>query len=82
MRSERVLHVKVFETTVVLHSWPWPTEPSWERIHIDYAGPFMDTMFLVVVDAHSKVLPMKTSAPSSRDTGYHGGSPVAGSMMQ
>ncbi|XP_055526910.1 uncharacterized protein K02A2.6-like [Wyeomyia smithii] len=26
----------------------------WERIHIDFAGPFFDQYFLVVVDAHSK----------------------------
>ena len=48
---------------VVLHSWPWPTGP-WERIHIDYAGPFMGSMFLVVVDAYSKwleVLPMSST---------------------
>ncbi len=25
-----------------------------ERIHIDYAGPFLNKMFLVVVKAHSK----------------------------
>jgi len=36
-----------------LHPWEWPSNP-WERIHIDYAGPFMGSMFLVVVDAHSK----------------------------
>ena len=39
--------------TAPLHSWEWPTTP-WQRIHIDYAGPFMDRMFLIVVDAHSK----------------------------
>ena len=34
---------------------PWP-EPSqaWERIHIDFAGPMENSMFLVVVDAYSK----------------------------
>ena len=36
-----------------LHPWEWPDQP-WRRIHIDYAGPFMGRMFLVVVDAHSK----------------------------
>uniref|UniRef100_H2ZWC5 Gypsy retrotransposon integrase-like protein 1 n=1 Tax=Latimeria chalumnae TaxID=7897 RepID=H2ZWC5_LATCH len=38
-----------------LHNWGWPEGP-WSRIHIDYAGPFMGKMFLVVVDAHSKWL--------------------------
>ncbi|XP_061152316.1 uncharacterized protein K02A2.6-like [Syngnathus typhle] len=36
-----------------VHTWEWPVAP-WQRIHIDYAGPFMDHMFLIVVDAHSK----------------------------
>ncbi|XP_060782844.1 uncharacterized protein K02A2.6 [Neoarius graeffei] len=36
-----------------VHSWEWPTAP-WQRIHVDYAGPFLDCMFLVVVDAYSK----------------------------
>ena len=48
---------------VVLHSWPWPTGP-WERIHVDYAGPFMGSMFLIVVDAFSKwleVIPMTST---------------------
>ncbi|XP_062606687.1 uncharacterized protein K02A2.6-like [Saccostrea cucullata] len=36
-----------------IHPWEWPTKP-WERIHIDFAGPFMNWMFLVAVDAHSK----------------------------
>ena len=38
-----------------LHPWEWPAHP-WERIHVDYAGPFLDRMFLIVVDAHSKWL--------------------------
>ena len=36
-----------------LHPWAWPTTP-WKRIHIDFAGPFLNKMFLIVVDAHSK----------------------------
>lgn len=39
--------------TAPLHVWEWPTKP-WQRVHIDYAGPFLDRMYLVVVDAHSK----------------------------
>ena len=38
-----------------LHPWEWPSRP-WARLHIDYAGPFLNKMFLVVVDAHSKWL--------------------------
>jgi len=26
----------------------------WQRVHIDFAGPFMGKMFLIVVDSHSK----------------------------
>ena len=39
----------------LLHPWEWPSEP-WSRIHIDFAGPFLNHMFMVVVDAHSKWL--------------------------
>lgn len=38
-----------------LHPWEWPARP-WSRVHLDFAGPFMDNMFLVIVDAHSKWL--------------------------
>ena len=31
----------------------WPSRP-WQRLHIDYAGPFMGHMFLIVMDAHTK----------------------------
>lgn len=46
-----------------VHPWEWPTHP-WQRIHVDVAGPFMNSMFLIVVDAHSKwpeVFPMKST---------------------
>ncbi len=35
------------------HPWEWPTT-SWQRIHLDFAGPFLGRMFLIIVDAHSK----------------------------
>ena len=38
-----------------LHSWKWPSQP-WSRLHLDFAGPFMGHMFLVMVDSHSKWL--------------------------
>ena len=38
-----------------IHPWHWPERP-WSSIHIDFAGPFLSKMFLVVVDAHSKWL--------------------------
>ncbi len=36
-----------------LHPWEW-TEKPWKRIHIDYAGPFLGHMFLILVNSHSK----------------------------
>ena len=36
-----------------VHSWENTSHP-WERLHLDFAGPFLGKMFLVVVDAHSK----------------------------
>ena len=36
-----------------LHTWHW-TERPWSHIHLDYASPFLNEMFLVIIDAHSK----------------------------
>ena len=36
-----------------LHPWDWPKMP-WQRVHIDFAGPLMGKMFLIVVDSHLK----------------------------
>lgn len=47
-----------------LHPWEWPEKP-WTRLHVDYAGPFLGKMFLVLVDSHSKwmdVYPVNTAA--------------------
>lgn len=46
-----------------LHSRESPR--PWQRIHVDFAGPFLGRMFLIVVDAHSKwpeVVPMTTTS--------------------
>ena len=40
-------------TQAPLHPWEWPSD-KWQRIHVDYAGPFLGHMFLLVVDAYSK----------------------------
>ena len=53
-----------------LHPWEWPAQP-WRRLHIDFAGPFLNRMFLVVVDAHSKwpeVIPMKNATSTTTIT--------------
>ena len=46
-----------------LQPWVWPSRP-WSRLHIDFAGPVAGTVFLVLIDAHSKwieVVPMTTA---------------------
>jgi transposase InsO family protein len=58
--------VKSATQAAPIHPWEWPSRP-WERIHIDFAGPFLNSMFLVIVDAYSKwpeVIPMKTTTSS------------------
>ena len=47
-----------------LHPWVWPAKP-WQRIHVDFAGPFQGHKFLIIVDAHSKwpeVVPMVSTS--------------------
>ena len=53
--------------TVPLHPWIWPLRP-WQRVHLDFAGPFQGVMFLIAVDAYSKwpeVRVMSTSTVSA-----------------
>ena len=45
--------VKSAPSAAPLHPWLWPDQP-WQRIHIDYAGPFRGKMFLLLIDVHSK----------------------------
>ena len=33
--------------------WQWPSHP-WSCLHLEFAGPYMGQMFLVIVGAHSK----------------------------
>ena len=34
---------------------PWrPAQNPWDRIHLDFAGPFANSMWMLLVDAHSK----------------------------
>ena len=35
----------------LLHPWEGPARP-WSRLHIDYAGPYLGRMFLVIIDSH------------------------------
>ncbi|XP_008484885.1 uncharacterized protein K02A2.6-like, partial [Diaphorina citri] len=52
-----------------VHPWD-PPQGNWERIHIDYAGPFERHYFLVCVDAKSKWAEVKIikDAPNSSNT--------------
>ena len=36
-----------------LHPWQLAEKP-WQRIHIDFSGPFLQQMFLIVIDSFSK----------------------------
>ena len=56
--------VKSAPSKAPLHPWVWPAKP-WQRLHIDFAGPFQGKMFFVLVDAHSKwpeVIPMSSTS--------------------
>ena len=44
----------------------WRKQP-WQRIHVDFAGLFMNKMFLLVVDSHSKWLEIEI-IPSTTST--------------
>uniref|UniRef100_A0A914UTX7 RNA-directed DNA polymerase n=1 Tax=Plectus sambesii TaxID=2011161 RepID=A0A914UTX7_9BILA len=50
---------------------PWPVaELPWKRIHIDFAGPFLDVMWFIVVNAYSKwpeVIQMKVGKTTTMD---------------
>ena len=47
-----------------IHPWEYPNK-VWSWIHIDFAGPFMGSMFLVIVDAYSKWLIVKEMKTNS-----------------
>ncbi len=49
------------------HPWIRPSEP-WDRLHLDFAGPFRGKMWLLVIDAYSKwleVFDMRNDCTSS-----------------
>ncbi|XP_065083732.1 uncharacterized protein K02A2.6-like [Ochlerotatus camptorhynchus] len=45
--------VRAEPTKMNLYCWESPSEP-FQRVHVDFAGPFMDTYFFIYVDAFSK----------------------------
>ena len=42
--------VKHSPAVASIQPWTWPNHP-WKRIHLDFAGPFQGSMFLIAVDA-------------------------------
>lgn len=46
------------------HHWEYPKSP-WERVHIDYAEPVAGKMLLIIVDAYSKWLEVKTTSSTT-----------------
>ncbi len=56
------LAVKNVPTVTPLKPWTWLSKP-WERVHVDFVGPFQGSTLFIVVDTHSKwpeVYPMKS----------------------
>ena len=50
-------------TQAPLYPWYAPPEP-WSRVHIDFAGPFENKMFLIAIDAFTRwleVIPMNST---------------------
>lgn len=55
-------------TKVPLYPWYAPPEP-WARIHIDFAGPFENKMFLIVIDAYTRWLEViQVTSTTSQNT--------------
>ena len=50
-----------------MHPWEWPRSP-WSRVHIDYIGPFLGKMFLLIVDSHSKWLEVHVTTNATTAT--------------
>ena len=53
--------------TAPLHPWTRPSKP-WSRIHVDYAGPLENKMFLIIVDAYSKWMEVHATSSSTSAT--------------
>ena len=52
-KARNVCVVTAPAPTANLSPWPLPDEP-WDRIHVDFAGPFLGNMWMLVMDAYSK----------------------------
>ena len=50
-----------------VHFWDIPQQP-WNRLHLDFAGPFLGRMYLILVDAHSKWIDVLMHTITSANT--------------
>ena len=51
----------------IFHPWVWPVKPM-QRVHVDFAGPFIGRMFFLMVDAHSnwvEIIEMKSATTTA-----------------
>ena len=49
------------------HCWNWPSQP-WTRLHLDFAGPFLGHMYLVLVDACTKWMDVSMMSSITADS--------------
>ena len=59
--------VKQTPAVAPLQPWLWPTKP-WQCVHVDFLGPFQGKMFMVAVDAHSKLPEIEMSSTTVANT--------------
>jgi len=45
--------VQILLAKAPLYPWVWPTSP-WQRIYVDFLRPFLEKLFFLVINAHSK----------------------------
>ena len=49
-----------------IHPWEWPNK-TWVRIHLNYATPYHNKMFLIIVDSFSKWIDVILSSSATSD---------------
>ena len=54
-------------TKVPLHQWDFPAKP-WQRLHIDFAGPYQNKMWMLLIDAYSKWPEVHVMESTTTDT--------------
>ena len=69
-----MFYISAHSAKAPLHPWEWPAQP-WSCLHLDFVGPFLGHMYLVLVDAHSKWLDVQimqstTSENYQKTAGY------------